>query len=234
MSKRVGLRTIGSIGAKKVVCPCNRADGFETGAKANFWLVEVTDPYTIVTSNPTPYHGTYCARSYDDTGIWKHSLTGTNTVKWLCFRFRIVPNPDNPPTGPSSDRLLFVRLTDGASYWDVSLYVITGGAVTPRFRIVDDDGGYVEGTHALAVNTWYCTRLRLHTDGSNVTSTLYINDALDCELISPKPGYDTFYYLFLEIVQWTFGMDCRTAIDNWCEVDGDVDPTCVLPNVCWG
>jgi hypothetical protein len=222
-----------SIGAKKVVCPCNRADGFETGAKAAFWEVEVADPYIIVTTNPTPYQGSYCARSSNASGIWKHNLTGTNTTKWLSFRFRIVPNPDSPPTGASSVRLLHIRLTNGISVWDVSLYVVTGGTVTPRFRLVDDDGGYTEGTHALAVNTWYCVRMKITTDGTNVISTLYLNEALDCSLTSPKLGYDTFYYLFLNCVQWTFARDCRTAIDNWCEVDGDMDPTCELPDVCW-
>jgi hypothetical protein len=234
LSRRVGLRHMqSSIGVKGLVCPCSRADGFETGAKATFWGVEVADPYIIVTTNPSPYHGSYCARSSNGSGVWKHSLTGTNVTKWLSFRFRIVPNPDNPPTGGGSGRLLYIRLTNGILYWDTSLYVYTGGAVSPRFVLQDDDGSYNEGTHALAVNTWYCVRMKITTDGTNVTSTLYINGALDCSLISPKPGYNTFYYLFLGCVQWTLAMDCRTAIDNWCEVDGDVDPTCVLPDVCW-
>lgn len=215
-------------------CPCDRADGFETGAKAGFWEVIVGDPYAIQTTHK--HCGTYGAYSEggDGNGIWQHSLSGTNVTKWFKWHYKIVPNPDSPPSGAGAGRLLIVELTNGSLYFWINLYIMTGGSPSPRFRLVDDDGGYDEGTHTLADDTWYCVRLKIVTDGINITSTLYVNGDQDCNLVTPKAGYDTFYYLFLEQIAWTFGRNCQTALDCWCEVDGDDSDICELPSSCWG
>jgi hypothetical protein len=236
------------MGAKRLVCPCNRADGFETGAIAGFWTIGegFGNPFEIVSENPTPYHGNYCARATGDPYGWLwHDLTGTNTTKWLSFRYRIVPYPASPPTYPSDIPLVYFRLKgfypgEPEEYnWDIQLRLITGGTPSPRFRIDYGFGVISEGTHVLEVNKWYCVRVRISVQETTVTTTVYLDGELDCTLTSDITRdlpivYNSFGYLLLYPTGWGgIPPTCTTAIDNWCEVDGDSDPGCTIPDWCW-
>jgi len=213
-------------------CPCDRTDGFETGAKDVMWTVIGADPYEIVNTPAYVYQGIHGAKSKSDTGVWFHALTGTNTTKWFKWHYKIVPNPDSPPAGFSGDRLLIVKITGGVWEQWVELNLLTGRPVSPCFQLMIL-GNEDKGTHVLAGNTWYCLKLKITADGTNIVATLYIDDEVDCTLTFPYAGADTFSEVVLEAVQWTFGRDCRTALDCWCEVDSDTEPLCLLPDVCW-
>mgnify|MGYP001090431807 CR=1 FL=1 len=219
LSRRIGLRTIGSIGGRVLVCPCDRVDGFETGAKADFWTELVGALYDVVSS---PVHcGSYAALSSNSDATWYYSLT-PSLVKWFKLYFRIVPNPDSPPTGVSSGgKLLAVCLGPK----EVHLYVVTGGAVSPRFQIQTAAGPTVNGITPLQVNTWYCVELRVEGNTSGGVQKLYLDGVLEITVNYDTDGYD-FSELDLGCVQWTFGMDCRTAIDCYCQTDDDTQPGC--------
>lgn len=194
-------------------------DSWEDGTFAK-WLTITGNPFVIIT-DPVKC-GVKAIRSNLDDGEIYHVLNATPATQRFRFFFRIIPNPDEPPAGVGGEILFKVSLVGG---FDIDLYVVTGGAPSPRLQLQAWGVAAANGTHALASNTWYCIEVRIEANNAAGVQKVYLDGDLDVTLNRTTDGKN-FYRAYLESVQWTFGMDCRTAIDCYCYEDSDTEIGC--------
>lgn len=190
----------------------NKYDDFETGTHAAFWLG--ADPYTVVSTTAYVYEGLYGAKSSSDSNYWHYAMNGSGTKYWQ-FRYKIVPNPQGPPTGNSGGVL--IEWYGPTSWMYFSLYVNTGyGHSYPFFQIQNSSSKYVNGVHDIHNSTWYNIVIAVTIQAGNKTLSVYVDNILDCT-IWDKSAPSTFTQFYIYAIQWTFGRDCRTALDNFGE-----------------
>lgn len=223
-------------------------DIFDSWEEGNFnkWLWIVGNDFDITNTDPlgrcgaVPPFNYNCIRTKGN-GLSRSiyvALDSDPTVSWFRTYFRIVPHPDNPPAGVSGGVAWTVTLWDvgGSFAWDIDVYLVTGGATSPRFRLSDDDANTVDGTTSLNVNQWYCCDLRIEAQNGTATQRLYINGVLECTINDNTSG-KTFYRFYYTSCEWTFAMDCRTAYDCFSYYKNDVTPPmCGSCQACqdWG
>lgn len=201
-------------------------DSWEDGT-FDKWLTIAGIPFIIIT-NPVRC-GEKAIRSNLTSGEIYHTLNATPDIQRFKFFFKIIPNPDEPPTGAGAGSLFSVEFTDNTF---VQLYVVTGVLAKPILRIQTDFGAnFCTGTTQLNSNQWYCIEIRLETNKNGATETLYIDGVLECSFVVDLPARN-FYRAYFDPMQWTFGRDCRSAIDCYCYEDSDTEIGCTC--VCCG
>ncbi len=208
-------------------------DNFDSGSFQPFWNFTYGTPYAITNDSSYVYNGTYGLYSTTDNGYAYYSESYSN-ISYYEFMFKIVPSPDEPPTGDNSGLLL-----EWFSYGYYSMFQLTVCVDNntrffdnhPHFRMIDDNGYYLTGTHGIESNKWYKIDIRVRFDypnaGINESQViLYMNNTYDTG-IDDINNYHNITEVELSSINWSFGMNCTTAIDNWVETsDTDlINPT---------
>jgi len=224
-SRRIGLRTIQSIGGKVAVCPFEFYDGLETGDLSK-WRVLVADSYEIIT-DPT-HHGDYAAKALISNGGLEHTVTDLEDYYFIRFYFRLT---GVIPTGGSSGE--FLRVYDE----ELAIYIITGGAGGgpgvggPRFELQNlISGAWADGTTTLEVDTWYCVVLKAQADNADATHKLWLDGEEEISLDDDTEGYshDNFN---ISSIYWTGNSYTGRAIID-CFLCGYTEPSCDYYPAC--
>lgn len=191
------------------------------------WEDGTFDKWTIWTQNPfvISTDPVKCGSKATITTQWGdiyHTLTATPDIQHFQFFFRIVPDPNEPPTGATGAIEFRVEFTDNTF---IQLYVMTGIHPTrPVLRICTDFGDHkCTGATPLLSNQWYCIEIRIETNKDGATQQLYIDGDLECEFVVDLPERN-FYRAYFNGVMWT---NCTTAVDCYSYYDEDTYLNCL-------
>ena len=227
-SRRVGLRTIPSIGGKAPVCPFEFYDGWET-ADFSKWSTSVESPYDIITS-PT-HHGDYAAKGKISAGALKNTMVGTPSDYYIRLYFRLT---GTTPTGGSSAPFIKTMTVGNVDILDV--YMITGGAGGgpgvggPRFELMDlIDGAWADGTTTLVADKWYCVEILCQGDNASAVQKLWLDGTLEVSINPDVSGRVNNYFLMYSVT-WGAPYTGRNIID--CLISDPTRPTCVYYPAC--
>ncbi len=208
-------------------------DNFDSGSFQPFWNFTYGTPYAITNNSNYVYNGTHSTYSTTDNGYAYYTESYYNW-SYYGFMFKIVPSPDMPPTGDSSNVFL-----EWLSYGYYSMFQLTVNVDNntrffdsyPHFKMWDDSGLYLTGTHGIEPNKWYEIDIRIKFNYPNTginesQAILYMNHTYDVGIDTINNSHFNITEVELSSVSWQFGMNCTTALDNWVETnDIDLNPT---------
>lgn len=190
----------------------SHVDDFETGSTAAFWNVSQGTAYVVGLSWDLAYGGRYgCESVYGTEAQWFYDLTATGTL-WFSFMFKIATEPDNPPATSTTVKLFSINYTDGGTGWfSNNISIVTGSSPTPQFRIIGNDAAYDEGNHTIYKHTWYFVKVSSAISGTTITTTLYVDNAVDCSVTKTGLPSGTWQHsrFYLHGVKWSTGTNTR-------------------------
>lgn len=198
---------------------------FESWEDGTFdkWSTIIGNPWVIITD---PVKCGVKAIWCDSVGgeIY-HSLNASPDIQHFQFFIRIVPNPDEPPTGVGGGVLFMVEFTDNTF---IQLYVLTGQVPNkPSLFLCTDFGVHnCYGTTGLNSDQWYCIEIRIETNKNGATQQVYIDGVLECSFTVDLPSRN-FYRAYFNSFWWSFGRDCRVVVDCYGYYDEDTYLNCL-------
>ena len=215
LSRRVGLRTMSSIGGK---APFEFYDGFETGDFSK-WDILLASPYDIITS-PT-HHGSYAAKSKVVSGALTHTIAKTITNYYIRLYCQLT---GTFPADESSNDVLQMEVTPGGG-GIITLVLATGGAISPRFRIYNNvHDTWADGITSLALGTWYCVEVKMQSNNASATHKLWLNGVEEVSFADTTLGYNLgslrMTQCYWELYTGRIIIDCLIS-------DPSTRPTCV-------